>query len=369
MKIAYLFNQYPSTTETFLAREVLALRRRGLNIEIFALEAGNGATKIDKAPIYMRFAEESFWRKTGEKLGRQLKAQGFTHIHAAWANHIALIAWGAAEASGLSWSFAAHARDLWVEGGNMAAKIQAAQNVFCCSTQGITQLRTYASNNVEVAKIIYAPHGIELENWPFRDWQSSSEIRLLGVGRLIEKKGWHLLIDALAETSLQGRKVNLKIIGEGPQRAALETQIQRLGLSQIELTGSLPVEAVKDQMLWANCFVLPSLIVPNSLDRDGLANVLIEAAAIGLPIITTNAGSAADLVNDDTGVLLSHPTPNEISQAVLGVFDNTRRTTTRCHNARQRVEEAFDVTKNVSVMESVFRKEAQLKTQSSCGVK
>jgi len=354
VKIAYLFNTYPSTTETFLAREVVALRKRGLNIEIFALEAGEGATRIEKAPIYMRFDDEKFWRKTGEKLGKQLKSQGFTHIHAAWANHIALIAWGAAETTDLPWSFAAHARDIWVEGGDMAAKIHAARNVFCCSSQGVKQLQTYAFNSADAAKIIFAPHGIELEKWPFREWESSNEIRLLGVGRLIEKKGWQLLIDAFAQIPFEGRTLQLKIIGEGLLRPALETQIKKLGLDNIELVGALPVDSVKAQMLWANCFVLPSLIPANSLDRDGLANVLLEASAIGLPIITTTAGSAADLVDDETGILLSQPSPHDLSAAVSSVFHSPEITKNRCFNARKRVEERFGVERNVEVMAKCF---------------
>jgi glycosyltransferase involved in cell wall biosynthesis len=195
LKIAYLFETFPSTTETFLAREVEALRRRKVAIEIWALSAGNGARTISLPPRALKLlGRERFWRVCGENLARQLRESGVSHVHAAWANHLAEIAHHAARSANLSWSFAAHARDLWVDCGDLGRKMQSAKFAAVCTRAGEMELKKFG------ASVLYAPHGIETQGWKWRAWQPVGGRRLLGVGRLIEKKGWFDLLDALGNS-------------------------------------------------------------------------------------------------------------------------------------------------------------------------
>lgn len=334
VKIAYLFDTFPSPTETFLAREIAALRARGLNIEIWALHAGAGARRIGVPPRALKLAGASrYWRLAGEMLAPELRACGITHVHAAWANYIADIARFAAGAVDLKWSFAAHARDVWVDGGDLGAKLQSAQWAAVCTRAGEIELRKYGAN------VIYAPHGIALESYPFGAWQAGP-LRALGVGRLVEKKGWDDLVKAFE--TLDGQ---LQIIGEGPRRAALPAQFLR---------GALPHEAVIETMRsWANCLVLPSRI-DGSGDRDGLANVLLEGAALGLPLVTTTAGSACDLIDARSGWLCAPNDAAALAETIARVWENPAETQRRCREARVRVERDFDVWRNAEVLKRVF---------------
>lgn len=334
MKIAYLFDTFPSPTETFLAREVAALRARGLPIEIWALNAGEGAHQIPRLPRALKLrGPDYFWRATGEKLAAQMQPRRISHVHGAWANHVADIARAAANAANLPWSFAAHAHDLWVSGGDLKAKLNAAKWATVCTRAGEAELRKWGEN------VIYAPHGIPLENYPFQTWQAGP-MRLLGVGRLIEKKGWPDLISAAKILNVEAR-----IIGDGPLRAQFDANIAR---------GALPHDEVIETMRsWANCLVLPSRIDASG-DRDGLANVLLEGAAIGLPLVTTTAGSARDLVDDQTGWLCAPGDVAALAQTIARVWENEAETRRRCVNARRRVEHEFDVTRNVETLAWAF---------------
>ena len=334
MKIAYLFDCFPSTTETFLAREVAALRARGLNIEIWALNAGAGARQIPRLPRALKLRGANyFWRATGERLAPQLARAGISHVHGAWANHVADIAQGAAQNLNLPWSFAAHAHDLWVSGGDLGAKLNSAKWATVCTRAGELELRKYGDN------VIYAPHGIPLQNYPFQEWKAGP-MRLLGVGRLIEKKGWPDLI-AAAKTL----NADVRIIGDGPMRAHFDANIAR---------GALPHEEVIETMrTWANCLVLPSRVDARG-DRDGLANVLLEGAALGLPLVTTNAGSASDLISDDTGWMCAPNDAQKLAQTIARVWQNADETRRRGYNARQCIERQFDVTRNVETLARAF---------------
>ena len=334
MKIAYLFDTFPSTTETFLAREVAALRACGLAIEIWALNAGEGAHQIPLLPRALKLrGAVNFWRATGEKLAQQLARAGISHVHAAWANHVAEIARAAANSADLPWSFAAHAHDLWVSGGDLKAKLHSAKWATVCTRAGEAELKKYGDN------VIYAPHGIPLENYPFTQW-NADPMRLLGVGRLIEKKGWPDLIEAAKMLNAQ-----VQIIGDGPLRAQFDPNIARGALPHAQV-----IETMRD---WANCLILPSRVDSHG-DRDGLANVLLEGAALGLPLITTTAGSASDLVNEDTGWLCAPDNPQELAQTIARVWENEAETRRRGCNARQRVEREFDVTRNVEKLARAF---------------
>ena len=337
LKIAYVFDTFPSPTETFLAREINALRARGLEIEIWALNAGAGAQQIELPPRALKLlGARNYWRATGEMLAAQMQPRRVGHLHGAWANHVADIARAAAEKSNLPWSFAAHAHDLWVSGGDLKSKLQSAKWATVCTRAGEIELQKWGDN------VIYAPHGLPLENYPFADWRAGP-MKLLGVGRLIPKKGWPDLIEAARNLGA----AEVRIIGDGPLRADLPASA---------LVGALPHAQVIEMMQnWANCLILPSRIDSHG-DRDGLANVLLEGAALGLPLVTTTAGGASDLVDEETGWLCEPGDASALAATIARVWENEAQTQWRCRNARARVEREFDVGRNVAVLARAFEK-------------
>lgn len=333
-------------------REVEALRQSGFDIDVWALNPGNGAHAIPAPSPILKLAGRSRYRSAqGALLAAQLHQHQVQHVHAAWANHIADLAGVAAQAADLPWSFAAHARDLWVDGGDLKAKLASARFAATCTREGKAQLRRYGDN------VVYAPHGLSLEEYPFRLWEKDDEIRLLGVGRLIEKKGWLDLIDAVALLRGQGVPIVAHIIGEGPQRDVLESHIAALDLyPQVLILGAMSHEQVVATMKFANCFVLASRVAADG-DRDGLANVLLEAGALGVPLVTTDAGAARDFVDESTGIVVPPGDAPALAAAIRQVFASPDQTRARCVAARQRVETGFDVEKNVAVLGRAFRGE------------
>ncbi len=352
MTIAYLFDTFPSLTETFLAREVTALREAGLQIEIFALQAGEGAHAVEMPSAALKLGGKArFWRATGEKLGAQLRSRGITHLHATWANHVADIASVAAQSAGLTWSFAAHSRDLWVEGGDLAAKLATAKFAAACTRIGETELLKHGEN------VLYAPHGLPLRDYPFQPWKRGGETRVLGVGRLVEKKGWLDLVAAAGiceRTRQRGAGYRFEIVGDGPVRGLIEKQAAGFGLQSSVIThGALPHDEVIALMQECNCFVLPSRRAADG-DRDGLANVLLEAGALGLPLITSDTEGAREFADASTALLF----PPGDSMALAGAINHMRaasdETIARTLAARARVERSFTIEKNVEVLARAF---------------
>ncbi|MBW3636749.1 MAG: glycosyltransferase [Armatimonadetes bacterium] len=349
MKIAYLFETFPSPTETFLAREVEALRKLGWEIEIWAMQAGDGAHAIPSPSRALKLAgRQKFLAAQAALLAPQLRAQNISHLHAAWANHIADLAHLAAQKAERSWSFAAHARDLWVEGGDLELKLASAKFGAVCTRAGEEELRKYGEN------VVYAPHGLPLDKFPFQPWQKERRLRVLGVGRLVEKKGWMDLVAAVGIAQRYGTAVSAQIIGEGPLRGLLERQIAGQGLgASIQLRGALPEDEVVAAMQEANCFVLPSRRASDG-DRDGLPNVLLEAAALGLPLVTSDSEGARDFVDEDTAWLFPSSDAMALATALGNVVSRPEKTVELCRAARERVENQFDVEKNVEILARAF---------------
>jgi len=367
MKIVYILDTYPSLSETFIAREIEALRAQGFEIVIFAVHAGEGAHPIPAPSRPLRWAKQWFAADEGVSYHRGLGAalwrdgdtrrliEGAQHIHAGWASHPAFVAWGLAEAAGLPWSFSGHARDLFVEGVALDAKLGAARFAAVCTRAGQQFLQEIVPEFA--TRVLHVPHGLPLEAYPFGETQIKADapINILSVGRLVEKKGFEVLLDAVALLHHGGHAVHAGIIGDGPLHARLESHIENNELQNvITLAGAIDGAGVLRAMREANCFVLPCVIARDG-DRDGLPNVLLEAAAVGLPIITTNVGGIGEFVDDTTGRICPPHDAAAVAEAVLDVFRRPQETQTRCRAARRRVEEQFDATCNAAVLAQAFR--------------
>ena len=370
MKIAYILDTYPSLTETFIARELEALRRRGFEIEVFALHCGAGAHVIPPLPAseqvkglmeraFTRGARPAYWKRLGAALWHDAQRhgpmQGVLHIHAGWSSHPAFIAWGASEAGGLPWSFSGHARDLFVEGALLGQKLESARFASVCTHMGEEFLMERMPEKAH--KVLYVPHGIEVQQYRFCIAALQSPPRILSVGRLVEKKGFHYLLQALVLLKEQRRRFEATIIGEGPLHLDLQRQCAEAGLcTAVNFAGAQTHDQVLAAMHDANCFVAPSVVAGDG-DRDGLPNVLLEAAACGLPIVATRAGGITDFLDAATARLCPPADARALAMAISETFADAGSTHIRCAAARARVEERFDVEKNIERLARSFQSE------------
>ena len=364
MKIAYVLSEYPSLSETFIAREIEALRRRGFEIDVWALKAGEGAqliAELSTAQCLMkplrRFSSSArgkyfrhlgkHWAET-EAATRKNALADVQHIHAGWSSFPADIAREAAGVLGVPWSFSAHARDLWVENEGLAEKLQTAKFAACCTREGAKYLKSLSPNLA--SRVLYAPHGIEISNYEFRARSElQAPIRILAVGRLVEKKGFSVLLEAMKDNDF-----HLEIIGEGPEKNALEKICAQGNLqNRVAFLGGKTHAQVIAAMQESDLFAMPSTPARDG-DRDGLPNVLLEAAACGLPMVATQAGAIENFLDENCAWLCASGDAGALADTIHNAIENYDESLRRARNARSRVEANFDVDKNIEVLARAF---------------
>ena len=156
----------------------------------------------------------------------------------------------------------------------------------------------------------------------------------------------------MAVSELSDAAITLTILGDGVERKSMTKQIARLGLSsRISMPGIVADQAMRNYYDDADAFVMPSVETPDG-DSDGLPNALLEAAAFGIPIIGTNAGSLSDLLNDESGIIIDRTidaarVSRDIALAIRDVMINPDKAAARALRMRQFVEERYDNRRNI----------------------
>lgn len=365
-RIAIVLKGYPRLSETFIAQELLGLERCGLPLEIWALRRPTDRARhpmhaairapvaylpeyLHAAPLRVlrglvaalarpRFARllavfardlrrdptASRLRRLGQALvlARELPEVA-THIHVHFLHTPASVARYAAFLTGRSWSFSAHAKDIWTSPDwELAEKLRDAAWGVTCTRDGLARL-----DGLAPGRTLLAYHGLDLARFPAppprRDPRDGTDpavpLRLLSVGRLVAKKGHDDLIAALAALP-PGLHWRLDLIGDGTLRSALETLVQASGLAdRITFRGAMAQPEIVAAMRAADLFVLPTKPAPGG-DRDGLPNVLMEAASQGLPILATAfAGTPEFIVAGVHGILVPPGEPDALATALAAL--------------------------------------------------
>ena len=381
MRIACVVGTYPCASETFIERELDALEARGHEAVVFPLwrrkdaePAAPPARRVERCSTWSPWAEmgmmgasirwqcyllgqlrregRAAWRTLANRgiafqMARRMRGLGIERVHAHFGNAPSTLGWFAASLAGLPFSFAVHARDVFVEAEFFAAKARAADRIIACNSAAAAR----AAELVDAAdrsKIALVPHGLRLDGYPFRSQLPSGEPLILGVGRFVEKKGFAHLIDAVAALRRQGRGVRCWLIGDGPERKALGRQIAQLAVGDaVELRGWLPQEDLMKAYGQAWVLAAPSVVARDG-DSDGLPNVVVEAAAMGVPLVTTGVGGLPDLVHDgETGLVAKPGDPADLAGKLDEVLADPAAALARARRAREVVEERFDEAKTI----------------------
>jgi glycosyltransferase involved in cell wall biosynthesis len=177
------------------------------------------------------------------------------------------------------------------------------------------------------------------------------------VGRLVEKKGFDTLIRAWPSVVAAVPGARLRIVGDGPCRASLRRLAQSLGLAgHLEFAGALPEGETLRAIADADMLVLPSRRMADG-DRDGIPNVILEAMALGVPVVTTDAGAAGEVVADGvSGILLPCPVdPDALAAAVARLAQDANLRATLADNARALVRERFSPEAYAAAMSALLR--------------
>lgn len=366
--VAIAMKGYPRLSETFIAQELLGLQRLGLPFAIWSLRhPTDGARHLmhkeitaplhylpeylhDDWPRVLRGIARAFTRPSIIKLlgvvlrdlardrtrnrlrrfgqacvmARELPA-GACHLHVHYLHTPASVIRYAALSRGITWSFSAHAKDIWTTPDwEKREKIADALWGVTCTRDGHAELMRLADRPDKVA-LLY--HGLDLARFPAppearmpRDGCDPAEpVRFITIGRAVAKKGFDDLLAALAllPAELNWRLVH---IGGGEMLAALKAQAEKLGLAaRIEWRGAQAQDAVIAALREADLFVLPSKQAENG-DRDGLPNVVMEAASQALPIVATDFAGIPEFVRHGCEGLLLRPSDvTALAKALAGL--------------------------------------------------
>ncbi|WP_277050747.1 glycosyltransferase [Ruania albidiflava] len=340
MRIGYVTKMYPRFSETFIVNEVLALERAGLDLEIISLRPpadGRFHETLSqvRAPVsYLsrHVRAQGLWERLQRahqvfpglathlgdlleleaddavaalELAMTVQERGLVQLHAHFASVATAVARVAAAITGIGYSFTAHAKDIFHESVDPVAlerRLADATSVVTVSDYNLAHLqRTFGAAADRVHRIY---NGLDLSRFDYRPPAGRDRV-VVGVGRLVEKKGFGHLLDAVAHLAAQGRPVRLDLVGTGEQEAALREQVARLGLHEhVRLLGPLPQHRVREVVQDAGALAAPCVVGQDG-NRDGLPTILLEAMALGTPCVATPVtGIPEVLQHEQTGLLV-----------------------------------------------------------------
>lgn len=378
--ILYIGAELPKRSETFVYREVLGLRARGVRVSIASvrppqvdqLDDQTLALAHEALPIYGRgvgglgrvlrdACRQSLWRPArgvfetsltywpkyqmqcdaGYALARRVRGMGITHVHAHMAHVPTTIAMHCAEALGVPFSFTGHAADLFRDRSALKSKLKRAAFVSCISHWHRAFYNELVPRHDCDYPVIRC--GVDVDH--FKSTPDASRSGLLTVGRLVRKKGFDLLIDAMAKGATDAK---LTLVGDGPERGALQRQIEALGMQgRVELVGARPNSEVQKLMQSAADFVLPCRVAEDG-DRDGIPVVLMEAMASGLAVISGDLPTIRELVeHEHTGLLVEPGNSAALAQAMIRLARDPAMAHRLAQAGRQRVIEEFSLSVNI----------------------
>lgn len=346
--VLYVLERYPELSQTFVAREIEGLQGAGVRVEVAALERGTGgslptgvswpsdagtADRIASA-LRMGFSAPAACRRQltseanwppphGSRRTRGLlriapwftRATSVDHIHAHFATEAADIARLLSAASGTPWSFTAHGADAYSDPAALAVNLGSAAFARACSGHVAAQLRAAGAGGD--CRVIEIPVAVDVKRFADASGPASNG-PIVAVGRLIEKKGFDDLIEAVSACrgELAGRE--LLIAGEGPLRADLERLIAATG-APVRLLGTVGNDHLPALMSSASLFALTPRTASNG-DRDGRPAAIVEAMAAGLPILSTTQPGIPELVDSRCGLLAAPGDRQGIANALRNLL-------------------------------------------------
>lgn len=380
--LVYIVGEFPSRTETFIWEEILYMNRRA-KLYIVALKRGEIiqdsqiiSNDLESRVIYLpSIFSISIWKafikgllhegwKYICKVGKEQKKEGnffrclknllwswylkdlfhtceVEHIHAHFAGFPTSVAMQLAVLIKVPFSFTAHAHDIYVEQDRLTRKIASASFVVTCTGYNEKYLRKLTSFPEKI-HLVY--HGVDLARWKYRPPFSIQlkTMHILLIGRLVEKKGIIYLLKALMK--LKGcLPFECIIVGCGEEFRTLYAFCKENNLTdEVIFIGWQSPDEIASRMKNADVFVLPSIIASN-LDRDGLPNVLLEAMACGVPIVSTEISAIPELIkHNENGLLVPEKRADKLAEALSYLYWNDSLRACLAVKGRQTVEEKFD---------------------------
>lgn len=402
-RFAFVLKGYPRLSETFIAQEILALERRGMDLLIVSLRHPTDEKRhpihqeiqapvlyLPEYPMHETERVIAAWHHVRALPGYEAaKTQwlldcrrdpslprfnafpqalvfaaeapdSIGHFHSHYLHWPASVTWYAALIRGLPWTCSAHARDIWTAPNwDKQNKLAALDWLVTCTAHGCRHLKGL-SRNPDTVDLVY--HGLDLnrfpappETRPHRDGSNPDDpVLFLSVGRAVQKKGYHYLLQALADLppELHWR---FQHIGYGPLLPALQNQGKDLGLGdRIDWLGAKSQDEVITHYRQADLFVLANCVAGDG-DMDGLPNVMMEAQSQKLPCLSTNLSGIPELIDHrKTGLLVPPDDPKALAEALLELCQDPGLRTNLAAQGFRKLHDQFSHDHGIDVLSEKF---------------
>jgi glycosyltransferase involved in cell wall biosynthesis len=338
-RIAVVVSGFPRRSETFAVNELLALSERDALAAIFATKPGDGTEPhvgTERLSELLTVLPNDTAEGQAAVVANALKNRNVKAVHGYFAHQPAEVAWRAAERLRLPSGFSVHAKDARkISRDELGIRAKRAACVVACNSDVVTTIQKTG------ARVQLIPHGVDLERFKPSPLPARRTLQILAVGRLVEKKGFHFLIEAVSRLKFP---FQLRIIGEGPEQERLAQMISAYHLSgQVSLCGPRTHDQLPEEYARTHVVAVPS-IVDKAGDRDGLPNVVLEAMASGHAVVACRAGAIDAAVRDDeTGLLLPPGDPISIALAVTRLAQDLPLRARLAVAAREHVEQHYEM--------------------------
>lgn len=388
-RVGYVVSLFPSYDETFILREMKALTEQGVSLRIFSLRrreqdvvqedarafipgthyvpyllSADVLAALTRASLRQTWAVarvvalivRGCWRRPmallkslafvpkAIRFAEIAREQGIERLHAHWATYPATTTLLMSRLTGIPWGLTCHAHDIFNDPSLLPEKIAEADFVLTCTAdnkrylEGLTPLAT--------SKVTVVYHGLDLARFhPVADKARCGGVRVLAVGSLLACKGFDILITALGLLRRRGVDVEATLAGGGPEERSLRLQAAKEGLvDRVRFLGYLTQRDLIPLYQDADIFALPAVLE----QHWGIPNVLVEALACGVPVVTTPLPSLPELVEDGVhGLVARDQDPGDFADKIERLARDPQLRRRLAEAGRRRVEERFDIDANI----------------------
>lgn len=398
LRLAQLVSRFPMVTETFVLYELEALKKLGVTVELYSLLRENSKVVHAEAEKWVERAHYLPWlsltilrahwhfirREPGSYLralfevlrgtwgcvhcfggvlaffpkvvrfAYEMEKQGIRHVHAHFAYHAAVAGLIVHRLTGIPFSFTARGSDVQSDGHMLKEKVEAAD--FVISVSEYNKEIVLSKCGPSFSKKIHVIHGgVDVERLSLRPERTSGKsLRILCVARFEEVKGHAFLIEACRILKERGAPFECRLVGDGPLRSQIESQIKHSGVSEeVLLLGPVPYDEVTEQLSRSDVVVLATAPTANG-KREGIPNVLKEAMACGLPVVATASGGIPELVDEQCGILVRPRDARAIADALQLLWGQPERRRQMGLHGRAKIIREFNLNLSTAMRAELF---------------
>jgi len=398
IRMAYLVSRYPAISHTFILREIRTLRGMEFDIQVASInvpdrdtsdltreeqeeEADTYYVKADRmgavfAIFYTLFTTpigyfrglwyaltlggmdlkkiiyNFFYFVEAVMVGQWMRSYDVTHLHVHFASQAATVAWMTHKIFSITYSITVHGPDEFynTEKFYLREKILDARFVCCISHFARSQLMMLSPFS-EWDKIEISPLGVNPDVFKPRTFRTYPDVfEILCVGRLVSAKGQYILVQAVGRLLSQGRKVRLRYVGDGPDRAMLEEVVHKRALKEhILFEGAVNQDRILEFYEQADVFALASF-------AEGVPVVLMEAMVMEIPCVTTHITGIPELIEKGQGLLVPPSDADALANAIAVLIANADLRREMGKKAREKVLNSYELQRNTQRLGNIFRR-------------